>query len=134
LTALKSLVQNEPGYPFYLHDESIAEKVSANTLKPVTLAMPGKGVKLTVNPKGPFYEIGGYLPLKGKDYPLYALKVMFTYFLQLDDTLYLPDNLHVLAAADLFGGKRSKLLVHAAKYRTFKQQFLDKLDHAVLVD
>lgn len=134
LTALKSLVQNEPGYAFYLHDESVAEKVSANTLQPVTLATPGKGVKLVVNPKGPFYEISGYISLKGKDCPLHTLKVTFTYFLLLDDTLYLPDNLHVLAAADLFAGKRSTLLVHAGKYRTFKQQFLDKLDHAVLVD
>ncbi len=134
LSALRTLVRNEPGYDFYLHDESVTEKVSANSLNPVMLAMPDNGLKLVVHPKGPFYEISGHLSLHGKDYPLHTLKVTCTYFLQVNDTLFLPDNLHVLVIADLFTGKRSALLIHAGKYKAFKQQFLDKLDDVIQVN
>ncbi|MCO5934945.1 DEAD/DEAH box helicase [Mucilaginibacter sp. RB4R14] len=133
IKALRAIVKNTPDYPFYYHDNTLSENITATSVVPVKMAMLPHDVKLTVNSKGQFFEIFGSVKIGKTDHPLKYLDLRFNYFVLLNDTLYLVNNLQVLALIDLLKKRPDNLLVHQSKFGEFKSEFLSKLEDNILV-
>lgn len=130
LTALKAIVRNPARYRFYYHNPEVSDNVTATAVVPVQVApLPGS-ILLTVAQEGDFYAVGGKFTLDDKEYALGDLNLRFTYFLQVNDTLYLVDQLQALGIIELLK-KKSHFLIHASKYTEFKSQLLDKLEDKI---
>jgi hypothetical protein len=133
IKALRAIVKNTPGYPFYYHDSTVSENITASSVVPVKVAVLSHDVRLTVNLKGQFYEVAGSVKIGQTDYALKDLSILFNYFILLKDTLYLVDNLQVLALIDLFKKRPDNLLIHESKFPEFKSGFLALLEDQVSV-
>ncbi|MFD0767310.1 DEAD/DEAH box helicase [Mucilaginibacter lutimaris] len=133
IKALRAIVKNTPGYPFYYHDSAISENITATSVVPVKVAVMPHDVKLTVESKGQFFEISGSVTIGKTNHPLKDLDLRFNYFVLLNDTLYLVDNLQVLALIDLLKKRPDNLLIHQSKFEDFKNEFLSKLQDNILV-
>jgi superfamily II DNA or RNA helicase len=133
IKALWAIVKNAPGYPFYYHDSSISENITATSVVPVKVGVLPHEVRLTVNLKGPFYEVAGSVSIGQTEYALKDLNIRFNYFILLNDTLYLADNLQVLALIDLLKKRPDNLLIHQSKFSEFKAEFLIKLEDRISI-
>ncbi|MEB0278822.1 MULTISPECIES: DEAD/DEAH box helicase [unclassified Mucilaginibacter] len=133
IKALRAIVKNTPDYPFYYHDNTLSENITATSVVPVKMALLPHDVKLTVDSKGQFFEILGSVKIGKTDHPLKYLDLRFNYFVLLNDTLYLVDNLQVLALIDLLKKRPDNLLVHQSKFGEFKSEFLSKLEDNILI-
>src|SRR5690606_3803247 len=133
LAALHALVKHGRGYPFYYHDDEVAETISAKTLMPVKIALAPRSVSLSIRASGPFYHITGDFTIDGQLYPLHEVPRCFGYFLRLKDTLYLLDGIPLLGIVALLKEQEGRLLIHASKYREFRREFLDKLSSVVRI-
>ncbi|TWR29115.1 ATP-dependent helicase [Mucilaginibacter pallidiroseus] len=131
--ALRAIVKNEPGYTFYYHNADVSENVTATSVVPVKVAIIPREVRLSVKQKGNFYEVSGSIRIGDKDYPLNQLGISFSYFVLLNGTLFLADNLQVLALIDLLKNRTDNLLVHQSKFEEFKAGFLSKLEDRINV-
>jgi hypothetical protein len=133
LKALRAIVKNTPNYPFHYHDSTVSENITASSIVPVKVAVLPHDVRLTVNLKGQFYEVAGSVKIDQTEYELKDLSIRFNYFILLKDTLYLVDNLQVLALIDLFKKRPDNLLIHESKFPEFKSGFLALLQDQVSV-
>jgi hypothetical protein len=125
LTALKAIVKNPLGHSFYYLD---GENVTSGSTLPLKVKMLPGGIKLTVSKTGDFFELSLQHSLS-----LRNQRIRFTYFISVDDVLYLPPNLQVLNLISLFAGKEV-LSVHASKFGEFKAQLLSSLEDHVAVN
>jgi SNF2 family DNA or RNA helicase len=133
IKALRAIVKNTPDYPFYYHDSAISENITATSIVPVKIAVLPHDVKLTVDTKGQFFEVSGSVKIGKTDYALKDLDLRFNYFVLLNDTLHLVDNLQVLALIDMLKKRPDNLLIHQSKFAEFKSGFLSKLEDNILV-
>lgn len=131
LTALRAIIRNPLGYAFYSHDNGKSEKVSAASLTEVKAELMSGKFSLEVDRNGSFFELQGNLSTHGTMYGLEALSVQFSYFIQAENTLYLPQQLEVLGLLDLLKRKQDKLLIHASRFRDFKSGILHQLEEQV---
>lgn len=130
LIALKAIIRNPLGYRFYYHDPAVSDNITATSVMPVhTAPLPGR-IVLTVAKEGDFYSVGGRLVVDEKEYTLGELTLKFTYFVQVDNNLYLVDQLQALGIIELLR-KKNHFLVHTSKYGEFKSQLLDKLEEKI---
>jgi hypothetical protein len=133
IKALRAIVKNTPGYAFYYHDSAVSENITAASVVPVKIELLPHDVRLAVNAKGGFFDIAGTVSIDNKSYALKDLNISFSYFVLLNDTLYLVDNLQVLALIDLLKKRPDNLLVHESKFDEFKAQFLTKLEDRISI-
>lgn len=130
LTALKAITRNPLHYRFYCHTPEVSDNVTATSVFPVHASpLPGR-IMLSVAQEGDFYSVGGRLLLDDKEYALGDLNLRYTYFVQVDDNLYLVDQLQALGIIELLK-KKSHFLIHGSKYPEFKSQLLDKLEEKI---
>jgi hypothetical protein len=133
IKALRAIVKNAPDYPFYYHDSSVSENITATSVVPVKVGVLPHDVRLTVNSKGQFYEVAASVSIGQTEYPLKELSIRFSYFIMLNDTLYLADNLQVLALIDILKKRPDNLLIHQSKFSEFKEEFLTKLEDRISI-
>ena len=131
LAALRAIVKNPMGYPFYYQDTEKGEKVSASSLVPVNVAQLPQGVQLRVKPDGSFFELSLDININGERHTLKDQRIMFSYFLLNGDTLYLADNLQALNVMSFLKQRPGNLLVHQSKYPLIKSQWLGKLEDTI---
>ena len=133
IKALRAIIKNTPQYDFYYHDSERSENITAASVVPVKVAVLPHDVKLTVDTKAQFFEVSGAVTIDRKQHALNNLDARFNYFVLLIDTLYLIDNLQVLALIDLLKKRPDNLLIHQSKFEEFKNQFLYKLQDNILI-
>lgn len=134
LAALRAVVANPLDYDFYYHLSEISEKISVNSIVPVKLKMLQEEISLSVDSKGSFYELSGNVTIKDVSYELKDLNLLFSYFIQIEETFYLVDQLEVLGMMDLLKKKQENLLIHANKFKEFKMHLLSGLEDKVNVE
>lgn len=134
IKALRAIVKNPSGYPFYYHVPEISENVTAASIEPVKVALFHGKIGLTVDTNHDFFELGGTLTLHEQVYALKDIVLKFSYFFFIEDTLYLIDQLLVPGIIDLLKNRPGNLQVHATKFRAFKEQLLDKLEEKLAID
>ncbi len=128
LAALKAIVRNPHTYSFYRHDNSVSENVTATSITPVQVKSYTGSVNLSVNRVGHFYELSGHLTIHHTACTLKDMNLVYSYFLEDGNTLYLVAQLPILGAIDLLKKMPDNLLVHASKYREFKDKVLHQLE------
>jgi hypothetical protein len=102
LHALRSIIRNPLKYRFYYHDHNISESVTSASVIPIDINLLPHDLNLIVNAKDQFFELSGNLEMGGVKYLLRHLITRFNYFVHLQDTFYLVDNLQVLSVIDFF--------------------------------
>ncbi|WP_240049243.1 DEAD/DEAH box helicase [Mucilaginibacter psychrotolerans] len=133
LEALRSIIKNPLNLDCYLHNSEVSEKVSASALQPVALRSINKGLQLTVDENGEFYEISGELHLGEVRYAVNKLETAFGYFIKLDNTLYLVKDLQMMGAMGLFKSSGENLLIHRSQFKEFRARILNKLEESMAV-
>lgn len=128
LAALRAIVKNPLGYPFYYHDSDKGEKVNSASLVPIKVGLLHKDVQLSVKPSGPFYELSLNITIDGQQQILKDQRLLFSYFLLSADTLYLADNLQTLNVMSFLKQRSGNLLIHQSKYPSIKTAWLNKLE------
>lgn len=134
LIALRAIVKNPMNYDFYFHDSDISEKVTANALVPIKVRTLLKEVNMTVDKNSAFFEFAGNVEINETVYELKDLPLRFTYFIQVENVLYLVDKLPVLGLMDLLKKKQQNMVVHASKYKEFKSHLLNDLEDQVNIE
>lgn len=131
IVALRAIVKNPLGYNFYYHNSEISESITATSIIPAQVALLPNNISLNVKPQGPFFEFTGLLRLERNTYPLKDLQIKFTYFILLNDVLYLADNVQLLGIIDLMKKRPENLLIHQSKYQEFKSKLLTKIEDKI---
>ena len=134
LAALRAVIKNPLNYRFYYHDTEASENVTANSVLPVHLHTVKNDIVLNVIRNEQFYELDLSLNINGKGHDLKDLALMFTYFLFVDNQLFLVDNLQTLALIELIKKKADRLVIHENKFKEFNKQLLAKLEDNVAID
>ncbi|MDB5121772.1 MAG: ATP-dependent helicase [Sphingobacteriales bacterium] len=132
--ALRAIINNPLNHSFYYHNNEVSENVTAASVVPVHLHLVKNDIVLNVSRKEQFYELGLSLKINDETYDLKDLILKFTYFLSLDDQLFLVDNLQTLALIELIKKKTDHLLIHESKYKEFNKQLLAKLEDNITID
>src|SRR5690606_18837669 len=96
LDALKSIINNPTGYKFYYHQSDKSEKVTVASVLPINVAILNNGFSLITVQHNQFFEIYGALKIRDKEYHLKDLTLLFSYFILIENTLYLINSLPVL--------------------------------------
>ncbi len=134
ISALKAIVKNPSGYEFYYHDNEISENITASSIFPVAVALLKEEPKLTVQAKEQFFELSGSVEIEQQIYALKDLPIWVTYFIRVEEKLYLVNNLQALNVIALLSKKHENLLVHVSKFQEFKNQLLSKLEEKISVN
>ena len=133
IEGLKALVENPLRLPFYLHDKVASINITASSLLQVQLKHLRPDLRLSVDQKGTFYEVSGYLVISEKQYELRKIRICYDCFIQIEDVLYLPDDLSYLRVIDFFKQYHASLLIHASKFEEFRKNVLSKLEHKIRI-
>ncbi len=134
INALQAIIQNPLSYPLYYHNGDVSENLTAASLVPVKIQSLSDKITLRVYRGDQFYELSLSIKINDHNYELKELDLKFTYFLLLDNELFLVGNLQLLALIDLLKKKTENLLVHASQYKEFKRQLLEKLEDKIAID
>lgn len=131
ILALRAIVKNPLKYDFYYHNSEISDNITAASVAPVKVGLLPHDINLNINPRGPFYEFSGQLKINDVLHQLKDLSIKFTYFILVNDTLYLADNMQLLGIIDLMRKRPESLLIHHSKYKEFKTHLLTKLEDRI---
>ena len=134
IVALRAVIRNPLNYPFYYHNSTVSENLTAGSLVRVSVRTLSNSLLVKVSRNDQFYEIGMGILIDDREYELRDLQLKFTYFLLLNDDLFLVDNLRVLALIELLKKKAENLLIHASQFKEFKRQLLEKLEDSIQID
>lgn len=134
LAALRALIRNPAGYAFHRHDPSVSDNISAASILPVKVAPLAGTIGLTIEKLEQFYHISGELRHKGIVHPLKDITLRFGFFLEANDTLYLPGQPEALTLAELLLQQQGRMTIHASRFIAFKKQVLDPLSDKIRID
>ncbi|MGB4398188.1 MAG: DEAD/DEAH box helicase [Daejeonella sp.] len=134
IKALQAIINNPLSYSFYFHNSEVSEKLTAASLVPVSVKTLSNKIVLRVSRKEQFYELSLSIQIGEREIELKELDIKFSYFLLLNNEMFLVDNLQLLALIDLLKKKAENLLVHASQYKEFKRQLLEKLEEKISID
>jgi len=133
IDGLKSLVKNPLKLDVFFHDTKVSESISSASLVPVFLRALPLDLTLLVDIKDKFHEVSGQLIVDGKPFALEILKIRYTYFVMINDTMHLIDNPDVLRVIDFFKQNNNKILVHESKFEDFQRTILSKVEDKIRV-
>ncbi|SNC60452.1 SNF2 helicase associated [Hymenobacter gelipurpurascens] len=133
LEALRAILLNPAGYPFYSHNTAVSEKLTGPALKPLQLRNARTGLRLSVQQKGEFFEVAGQLTLDDQPVELKTVTIRYEYFVVVDEVLYLLEDLDVWRVIEFFKKRNNTLLIHRSKFAEFQQDVLASLEDKVLI-
>ncbi len=134
INALKALIKNPEGYPFYIHNASASEKITLNALQPVKPTLFTGKIVLDISKTGDLYQLSGSIDNKGIQHSIKGIILRFNYFLDLDKDLYLVEKLELFNLIEFLRQKENDIVIHASKFKLFKTQILEKLADKVIVN
>ncbi|MBA9077186.1 DEAD/DEAH box helicase [Rufibacter quisquiliarum] len=128
LEALKALVQNPLGLPFFAQKSENQGKLSANALEPVELRNAPLDLTLEVQAQENFYYVLPQFLIDGEPYPLHRLPLRYGHFLEVQKKLYLLYNPDVRRVVEFFQKRGQRVLIHASKFEEFRETVLANLE------
>lgn len=134
LESLRAIIANPLRLPCYYHNSEVSAHISAAALVPVVLDTLSDPVSLTVSYNNPFYELRGDLHRRGNAHALQTLQIRYSYFIQIDDTLLLVNDLHLLDIIDFFRKQPAPVAIHHSGYPAFKRNVLSRIENKLPVD
>lgn len=133
LDGLLSVVKNPLKLDVYYHDPNISESANAASLIKVEVRSLPIDLTLLVDIKDKFHEVSGQLIVDGKPFALEILKIRFTYFILINNTMHLVSNPDVLQIIDFFKQHNNKILVHHSKFEEFQNSILSRLENQIRI-
>ena len=134
IEALYSILENPFKYSLFYHNVSVSEKINANSIVPINVAKLASDLYLNVDQKSNFYEITGKLEVNGIAYELKSLKLKFNYFVLIEDTLYLIENLNFIRVIEFFKNNNQKILIHQSKFKEFQETILASVENKIKIN
>lgn len=134
IEALKAILKNPAGLPFYRHDPDISENITAASLKPLKIGATLHDLQLRVEKNDPFYEITGELRLNGTGLCLEEVSLRYDYFIAAGDTLHLAGNAKLLHVITFLKKHQDKLQIHHSGYEEFRESVLSPLEEDTAID
>jgi SNF2 family DNA or RNA helicase len=131
IDALRSLVENPRNLDFYFHNISASENINAASIVPVAVSRSVMDIHVNVDEKGVFYEISGKLILNDKALDLEKIIVKYSYFVFIQDTLHLIENVDALRVISFFRQYHQKIVIHKSKFEEFRLNILSKLENRI---
>ncbi len=131
---LNAIALNPLGLSVYLHNRSIAEKISSKSLSPTTLFLTRAEIHLSVFKKEPYFEISGALHFNGEVVPIQELNIFYHTLIAYRNSLHLISNPAVLRVLKFFKRNHELLLIHPAKYDEFVETILAPLEQYVHIN
>lgn len=133
IDGLKSLVKNPLKLPAFYHDIKVSERISAASLIPVQMRALPVDLHLLVDVKDKFHELSGQLIVDGKPFALEILKIRYSYFVVINDTMHLIENPDILRVIEFFKQNNNEILVHESKFEEFHHTVLSKIEDKIRV-
>ncbi|EOR95406.1 DEAD/DEAH box helicase-like protein [Arcticibacter svalbardensis MN12-7] len=135
INSLKAIVKNPLNFLFYIHNSDVAESINALSVQSVQVSTSTvSDITLTVSRKGQFYEVTGSVEIGDSIYDIEDLVIKHTYFILIENTLYLIDFLNTLDIINFLKRKANHPLIHQSKYKDFKNTILSKLEERVSIN
>lgn len=134
INVLKLVVKNPLQLQVFYHDKSTSENITATSITPISLGLLKPDLELLVFKKDPFYEVSGELVLNETRYPLKNLRVVFNYFIRIQNTLNLITDTDTLRVVEYFKNNNQKVIIHASTYDSFYKNILAKLEDRIRID
>ncbi|MCB2408049.1 DEAD/DEAH box helicase [Hymenobacter lucidus] len=128
IRALRAVVRNPDGLPFFAHNPSVSEKLTGPSLTPLRLRAAPTDLRLHVSQKGEFYEVAGRLLLDDQPVELPTVTIRFEYFVAVRELLYLVEDLAVWRVIEFFRKRNNTLLIHQRKFVEFQRDVLANLE------
>ncbi len=129
IEGLKAVVKNPLGLPAFFHDHTITEKISAQSIFPVSLKSSRMELALSVDLKERFHEVSAELVIEDQLYDLKSLQLKFGYFIRIGDTMHLIQDEDLVRVITFFRQQNHKVLIHLSRFETFQQTLLAGLEN-----
>ncbi|GGH68715.1 hypothetical protein GCM10011379_25330 [Filimonas zeae] len=131
--ALRAIVKNPAGYPFYRHNSEAGDNVTASSVEPVTIGELIHHITVVVDKKGNFYELALQVTIEGHALDFKVLPMQFDAFIVVANTYYLPATYQLLKLLLFFKQHHYCLMLHESKFPAFQREILEQLEDAVSV-
>jgi SNF2 family DNA or RNA helicase len=129
LEGLKAVVKNPLCLPAFYHDTSISEKITAQSILPVSLKNSEMELVLSVDMKERFHEVSAELAIEDQLYKLKNLQLKFGYFIKIGEHLHLIQDEDLARVISFFRQQNHKVLIHPSKFESFQQTLLAGLEN-----
>jgi len=130
LDALKAIIANPLKLKVFLHDTH-ASSLNASSIKEIELKALDLDLRLHVNQKDNYFDISGKVILNNARYGLEQLKIIYQYFIQVKNQLYLIAKPEMLNLVSFFRKYSNQLVLHQSKYVEFERDVLSKLEQNI---
>jgi SNF2 family DNA or RNA helicase len=134
LASLRAIVKNPSEYDIYCLDTKISENITASSLVKVDLRKVEVDFHLKVVQKDHFYEVTPKIYIDGSVVSYSRLKLVYSYFMRLDNELLFVADLDVLRVFSYLKKRNNKLLIHQSKFDEFRTEILANLESKVSID
>ncbi len=133
IQTLKWIVKKPQGIDVFYHNKSVSENITASSISPIEMRLQKMEIKLSVFKKEPFHEVSGELIIHDKSYPIKALPLVFSYFIQLGTTFNLVPDAALLRVLEYFKTHHEKVLIHSSQFEDFQKNILAELENRVAI-
>jgi len=134
LTSLRAIVKNPLSYDVYYLNSKLSDNITSSSIVPVTLRKVEIDLHLKVVQKDHFYEITPKAFIDGSLVSYTKLKLLFKYFLKLDNELLFVPDLDVIRVINYFKKHNNKLLIHQTKFEEFRAIVLANLESKISIE
>lgn len=130
---LKAVLNNPEQLPYYIHDDSVSDNITAKSVVPVSLHQENVSMHLDVIQNGVFFEITATIDAGNHHRQLERMQFAFRYFLKAGNQLFLIDNLDFLRTIEYLKTHHNKLIIHESKFQEFRERFLSQLESKLTI-
>lgn len=134
LTSLKAIVKNPLDYAIYCLDTKISGNVTSSSIRKVKLRKVEADFHLKVSQKDDFFEVTPKIYIDGTLVSYARLKLVYKYFIRLDDELLFVADQDVLRVFSYLKKRNNKLLIHQSKFEEFRADILTNIESKVSID
>jgi len=134
IEGLRAIVKNPLELDVYCLDSKVSDAVTASSIKPVQLQKAKVDLHLKVVQKQQFYEITPKVYVDGSVVPYAQLKLVYRYFLRMEDKLLFVPDVDVLRVLNYLKKHNHKLLIHQLKFDEFRTSVLANIEERVSID
>lgn len=133
LPALKAIIANPLQLQFY-RDLNSSGSLKASSLQKTQFKILNPDFEVFVDEREDTFEVLGYLSLNGIRYSIGDLQLVYQYFIESKDHLYLIDDAAVLGMITFFKEHQNNLVIARSDYEDFERGILEKVEKRIKVN
>jgi SNF2 family DNA or RNA helicase len=134
INAIKEIIANPLGLPFYKLNNKKSDNITANSIDPIQMEAIPIDFSLKVEQKEPFFEIKPQIFIRGRKLPLSQLEIKMEYFIGENGIYYLIDTPILKQFLVYFKKQGGKLIVHQSQFDVFNNEILEPLASSIQIE